>query len=305
MDRTDMMVGAVDIGTNTVRLLIADGSTDPPSEVERHSVVVGLGRGVDRARRFDPDAVERALAALGGFAEKMDDARVAHRSAVATSASRDAADADAFLDRVARVIGVRPRVISGDEEARLSFRGATRWLPGSMPVVVIDPGGGSTEFVFGGSRPDYLVSVDIGSVRLTDRLLPDRPATSERIAAAAAHVRDLFASVTLPGRPSRAVGVGGTFTTLAGIAAFGSDAPTVVDGRGMTQRALDGLVGALAGLSIEQTAAIPSLDPARAPAILGGAIVAAEAVRHVGIDAVTVSVRDLLDGVAMELASHG
>jgi exopolyphosphatase/guanosine-5'-triphosphate,3'-diphosphate pyrophosphatase len=301
-----MMVGAVDIGTNTVRLLIADASTDPPSEVERLSVVVGLGRGVDSARRFDADAVGRALAALGSFAERMDDAGVARRSAVATSASRDAADADAFLERVAEVIGVRPRVIPGEEEARLSFLGATRWVPGSMPVVVIDPGGGSTEFVFGGVRPDYLVSIDIGSVRLTDRLLPDRPATPEQIASAVAHVRELFASVTLPGRPSRAIGVGGTFTSLAGIAAASeTDAPAVVDGSGMTPRTLDGLVGALAGLSIEETEAVPSLDPARAPAILGGAIVAAEAVRHVEVDAVTVSVRDLLDGVAMELARHG
>ena len=301
-----MMVGAVDIGTNTVRLLIADASTDPPSEVERLSVVVGLGRGVDRARRFDTEAVERALAALGGFVARMNQAGVVRRSAVATSASRDAADADAFLDRVANVIGVRPRVISGDEEARLSFLGATRSLPGSMPVVVIDPGGGSTEFVFGSTRPDYLVSIDIGSVRLTDRLLPDRPATPEQIASATAHVRDLLAPVTLPGRPSRAVGVGGTFTSLACIAtASETDVPAVVDGTGMTQVTLDGLVGALAGLSIEETAAIPSLDPARAPTILAGTIVAAEAVRHVAVDAVTVSVRDLLDGVAMEVAGGG
>jgi exopolyphosphatase / guanosine-5'-triphosphate,3'-diphosphate pyrophosphatase len=301
-----MIVGAVDIGTNTVRLLIVDASTDPPLELERHSVVVGLGRGVDLSRRFDSDAVETALAALGGFARMMATAGVSRRSAVATSASRDAADADAFLDRAATVIGVRPRVISGDEEARLSFRGATRSSPGSTPVVVIDPGGGSTEFVFGTTQPDYLVSIDIGSVRLTDRLLPERPAAPEQVAAAAVHVRDLFSAVTLPTPPSRAIGVGGTFTSLAGIAAASAtDANAMIDGRGMTQRTLDGLVSALAGLSIEETAAVPSLDPARAPVILAGAIVAAEAARRVGIDAVTVSVRDILDGLAMELASHG
>jgi exopolyphosphatase/guanosine-5'-triphosphate,3'-diphosphate pyrophosphatase len=160
--------------------------------------------------------------------------------------------------------------------------------------------------VFGSTRPDYLVSIDIGSVRLTDRLLPDRPATPEQIASATAHVRDLLAPVTLPGRPSRAVGVGGTFTSLACIAtASETDVPAVVDGTGMTQVTLDGLVGALAGLSIEETAAIPSLDPARAPTILAGTIVAAEAVRHVAVDAVTVSVRDLLDGVAMEVVGGG
>lgn len=301
-----MRVGAIDIGTNTVRLLVADVEDGESTTVDRRSVVVGLGRGVDRTRRLSPDGTERAVAALVSFADRMRAGGVEMRAAVATSASRDAEDGPAFLERVAEVIGVRPSLISGEEEAALSFRGVASGVSDLRPLLVVDPGGGSTEFVFGHGEPEYSVSVDIGSVRLSDRLLPDRPATVAQVAAAAGHVVDLLAAVELPGPGARVVGVGGTFTTLASIAmALDGDGDGEVDGSVLTEGRLDGLVELLTGLTVDETAALPSMDPARAPVLLGGAIVAAEATRFVGAGSVVVSERDLLDGLALRVAAAG
>jgi exopolyphosphatase / guanosine-5'-triphosphate,3'-diphosphate pyrophosphatase len=300
-----MRVGCVDIGTNTVRLLIADVSHGQITSIGRSSVVVGLGHGVDSTRLLSPDGVDRALAALHGFGVRLHEAGVEVRAAVATSASRDAIDAPAFLERVADVIGVEVALISGEEEAELSFRGAASGLPDLRPLLVIDPGGGSTEFVLGHTQPEYSVSVDIGSVRLSDRMLPDRPATADQVAAAAAHVVDLLGQVALPGPPAQSVGVGGTFTTLAAMTLALDGSPSGdVDGAMLTEERLDELVAMLTPLTVEETAALPSLDPARAPILLGGAIVAAEVTRLVGSGSVVVSEKDLLDGLALRLAAQ-
>ena len=197
---------------------------------------------------------------------------------------------------------MRPELISGDTEARLSFRGATTSLDGDPPFLVIDPGGGSTEFVFGAGSPDFAVSVDIGSVRLTERLLPDRPAEPVDVVTAAASVEAMFTGVDLPDVPGTVVGVGGTYTSLGAIAL---DLPAYdrlqVHGSRLSLDRLTALVAELAAMTVAETAAIPSLDPARAPVLLGGAVVAEAALRRSGAREIVVSEADILDGIAYML----
>ena len=297
-----LRVAAVDIGTNSARMLLADVDGGVVRWVEHRVVVTGLGRGVDNARRFDPAAVERTLGVLAAFGDGAGDAEAMR--AVATSATRDASDRDTFLDAAAEALGVRPEVITGEEEAVLSFAGATAGAEGDPPYLVIDPGGGSTEFVYGTGRVEAAVSVDIGSVRLTERLLPERPPTAAALAVAVAEVGELFEAVDLPGRPGTVIGVGGTFTSLGAIAL---DLPaydrTAVHRSVLTLRRMVGLEATLGGMTVEETAAIPSLDPARAPVLLAGAVVANCAVARSGRDRVTVSEADILDGICLALAA--
>lgn len=294
-----MRVGAIDIGTNTVRLLVADVVDGVVHELAREVEVVGLGAGVDRTRQISEESLERAASALERFAGIMRPFAPERARAIATSATRDAHNRDAVLDRLEAASGVRPDVIGGDEEATLSFVGAT--LGRNESCLVIDPGGGSTEFVFGTEAPEYALSVDIGSVRLTDRCLPDHPASAEDLTAAREHAAGLFAAVTAPGRADTVVGVAGTFTTLATLHR-GAPASSRVDGTVLTVQMVDELVDRLGGLTVEETAALPSLDPRRAPVILGGAIVVSEALRRVDASEVVVSERDSLDGIALGLS---
>jgi exopolyphosphatase/guanosine-5'-triphosphate,3'-diphosphate pyrophosphatase len=285
--------GAVDIGTNTVRLLIRDGDV----ELERRIVIVGLGVGVDATGVLAPEAMERAAVVLAEYGALLDRHGAVQRRAVATSACRDAANSEEFLDRVATLIGVRPEVIMGEEEAVLSFRGATRAVPGGGSTLVIDPGGGSTEFVYGTDAVEYARSIDIGSVRLNDRMPAGRPASAAVVAAARAAVREELAAVRLPGIPQRIIGVAGTYTSLAaihlGLQQYDRER---VHGARMSVAALDGMVERFAGLTLEQTADIPAMDPKRAPLMLSGAIIAAESVRLAGQE-VIVSEFDLLDAL--------
>jgi exopolyphosphatase/guanosine-5'-triphosphate,3'-diphosphate pyrophosphatase len=285
--------GAVDIGTNTVRLLIRDGDV----ELERRIVIVGLGVGVDATGRLSAEAMERAATVLAEYGALLDRHGATRRRAVATSACRDAANSGEFLDRVAALIGVRPEVIPGEEEAALSFRGASRAVPGGGPTLVIDPGGGSTEFVYGTESVEYARSVDIGSVRLNDRMPPGRPASAAVVAAARAAVREELAAIRLPGIPQRIIGVAGTFTSLAaihlGLPHYDRER---VHGTTMSVAALDAMAVRFAGLTLEETAVIPAMDPKRAPVMLSGAILAAESVRIAG-ELVTVSEFDLLDAL--------
>lgn len=293
-----MIVGVVDIGTNSMRLLVAEGDHEVHREVE----VTGLGVGVDAAGAFDAGRVMATLAVLQRYGDVMDELGVVRRRAVATSATRDAADGVAFVDRAEDALGVRPVIIDGRQEAELSFRGATMRSRDFASAVVIDIGGGSTEFVYGSGSAEYAISVDLGSVRLTDRELPTRPASTIQIGAARDAAHRAFADVQLPGSPECAIGVAGTFTSLAAITL---DLPEYdresVDGSILRMQDLVSLIDDLAAKSVEETAAIPSLDPKRAPVILGGAVVAEAALSSVGIDSVVVSEHDLLDGLALSV----
>lgn len=298
-----MRVAAVDVGTNSTRLLIADVAEGRLGVVERRVVVTGLGAGVDLARGLDPPGVARTLEVLHAYRIAAQAAGVVRLRAVATSAVRDAADREGFLGRAEGALGVRPEVIGGEEEAFLSFLGAVGGAKGPAPYLVIDVGGGSTEFVFGVDRPEFLRSVDLGSRRVTERYLPRHPAGGEALAAARQAAAGAFAAVGLPEAARTALGTGGTYTALAAIA-LGLDRydPDRVHGSVLSLAALDGLADRLVGLSLEETAALPSLDPARAPVLLGGAVVGAEALRRSGSTEMVVSEADLLDGMALGLA---
>lgn len=279
---------AIDIGTNSMRLLLVD---DDGRDIVRLARVTGLGRGVDATRRLDPEAVRRTLEVFDQFGRLCDAHDVSRRRAVATSATRDAENRDEFLDLAEELLGVRPEVIDGTEEARLAYTGATLGRTGSF--VVVDIGGGSTEFV----TEDEQFSVDMGSVRLTDRLLPDRPVEYDTVETAIEHVEGLFAGVDLTvGRP--VIGVAGTWTSLAAISLEreGSIHDATID-----RITVERLVVRLSAMTVEQTATLPGLDPARAPVILAGAVIAREAMRRLGALVVTVSERDLLDGVVAAL----
>jgi exopolyphosphatase/guanosine-5'-triphosphate,3'-diphosphate pyrophosphatase len=285
-------VGVVDIGTNSMRLLITDGAVEEGRWVE----VTGLGRGVDRTGLLSDTGIEDSLAALARFGAEMSHRQVDRRVAIATSASRDAGNREEFFDLAESALGVRPRLISGDEEARLAFAGATVHAGVTGPIVVSDIGGGSTELVTSEGGASY----EIGSVRLTERAIPTRPAPDVEVTAARSLARTTFDGVDLD--VGTLIGVAGTWTSIASIA---QRLPVYsrerVHGYVMTRDDLTSLIESLAGMTLEETAAIPSLDPKRAPVILGGALVAEGVMDTLGLDRATISEHDTLDGVAHQL----
>ncbi|MDH3605685.1 MAG: Ppx/GppA family phosphatase [Acidimicrobiia bacterium] len=297
-----MKVGAIDIGTNSMRLLVADVEDGQVEWLDRRTTVTGLGLGVDRSGTLDAAAVDRTIEVLAGYGSVLTQFSVMATRAVATSATRDAANRDEFLDRAEAALGVRPDVITGTEEAALAFAGATRAAPGAPPYLVIDIGGGSTEFVYGADRPEYEISIDIGSVRLTDRVLPSRPAPVDEMEAAHSLVAELLGAVELPAVPNTCIGVAGTFTSLA---AINQDLPVYDPGRVHGSRLpmlrIAELVLYLASLSVVETEQIPSLDPRRAPVVLAGSVIAEHSARTAGVAEVVVSEHDTLDGIALLL----
>jgi exopolyphosphatase / guanosine-5'-triphosphate,3'-diphosphate pyrophosphatase len=285
-----MRVGVVDIGTNSMRLLVTDGH----QEVGRWVEVTGLGRGVDATGELAADAVERTIGVFARFGEIMDLHDVGRRAAIATSATRDAANREQFLEKATAALGVRPDVITGSREGRLAYSGATDGLDGG-PFVVSDIGGGSSEFV----TSDRSVSIDLGSVRLSDRILSDRPPGASQMDEAQAHVGGLFSTIEMRGD---LIGVAGTWTSLGAID-LGLDLydRSLVHHHQMTRDGLSAVIRSLATMTVEETASIPSLDPARAPVILAGAVVAAGVMDAVDADTVLISEHDTLDGLAAEL----
>jgi len=283
-------VGIVDIGTNSMRLLITDGHVESGRWVE----VTGLGKGVDATGRLSDAAMDRTLEALRRFGERMTAFGVEKRQAVATSATRDASNRDLFLDRARLALGVRPDVISGDREGSLAYAGATSDLH-QGDWVVSDIGGGSTEFVTARGA----VSIDIGSVRLTDRELPGRPASSGDMERGRDLVRTMFADLEVTGD---LIGVAGTWTSLAAIDLdLTTYDPARVHHHHLSRMRLDTIIAELAGMTVEETASIPSLDAARAPVILAGAVVASCVLEVVGVESILISECDTLDGLAIEV----
>ncbi len=293
-----MRLAAVDIGTNTVRLLVVERVGGELVELLRVATVVGLGVGVDSTGHLGAEAMGRALAALGEFAEPVSSAHACR--VIATAASRDADNRETFFDAVQAVLGHRPELIAGAEEAGLAFAGATSGrLDG--PFLVVDIGGGSTEFVLGERAVSHAVSTQIGSVRITERASLVPPASPTVLAHARSIVADLFVAAPTADFAT-GIGVAGTYTSLSAL----SQGLTVYDrsavhGSVLTPALLREQVDRLAGLTVDEIAALPTMEPRRAPFMLGGAVVAEEVSRSMGIDRLIVSERDLLDGVVAEL----
>jgi len=300
-------VAAIDCGTNSVRLLVADVDTPVPTDVVRRMEIVRLGRGVDRTGRLAPDAIEATRVALADYAAQIRDLGASRTRMVATSATRDAANADEFRSMVERTLGVTPEVVTGEEEAHLSFAGAVQGLPADLgaPYLVVDIGGGSTEFVLGTAEPVSAISVDIGCVRMTERHLVDDPPTPDQIAAAE---RDIEAAVdraltAVPGRNARTlVGLAGSVTTVTGLA-LGLDQyrPEVIHHARVSYEQVATVTADLLAMTRAQRLALPVMHPGRADVIGAGALILKVLMREAGQGAVVASEHDILDGICLSI----
>jgi exopolyphosphatase/guanosine-5'-triphosphate,3'-diphosphate pyrophosphatase len=310
-----MRVAAVDCGTNSVRLLIADVAGGGLTDVERRMEIVRLGEGVDRTGRLAPEALARTFTAMRGYAkliaEHADGGPTPVR-VVATSATRDAVNRDEFTAGVREIFGVDPEVVSGDEEARLSFAGATGDLPPGLaePYLVVDIGGGSTEFIVGAASGEVsgAISVDIGCVRLTERHLKNAgdPPAAEAVQAVVADVEAALDRVerAVPVREARTlIGLAGTVTTVTGIAL---DLPAYDSARIHHSRVPAGrvseIVSRLLAMTHDERAAIPVMHPGRVDVICAGSLILDRIMRRFGFTEVVASEHDILDGIAFGLA---
>jgi exopolyphosphatase / guanosine-5'-triphosphate,3'-diphosphate pyrophosphatase len=312
------VVGAVDCGTNSIRLLVARANSTPAPlvDVHREMRVVRLGQGVDATGRFAPEAIERTRQALADYVDIMIAAGVERVRMVATSATRDATNRDDFFAMTAELLGrvvpgARAEVITGDEEARLSFRGAVGELDSARgPFVVTDLGGGSTEVVVGDSDGvSAAFSADIGCVRLTERCLPSDPPSDDEVAAARVVARErlepAFAAVPVEGARTW-VGVAGTMTTLAAIGAGLADYdPEVIHLSRISLDDLDAVCRRLVAMTRAERAALGPMHPGRVDVIGGGSLVTMELAdvlsARTGITELVVSEHDILDGIALGL----
>ncbi|MFI5914677.1 exopolyphosphatase [Dactylosporangium sp. NPDC051541] len=300
-------MAAIDCGTNSVRLLIADVSErSGVADVTRQMRIVRLGEGVDQTGRLAPAAIERTRVALVDYAAEIAAARVDAARMVATSASRDAENAADFQAMVLDTLGFAPEVITGEEEARLSFAGAVRGLTAQAPFLVVDIGGGSTEFVVGERDVEAAISVDIGCVRMTERHLRADPPTAEQIAAAEA---DIVASVeralaAVDGtRAATLVGLAGSVTTVAALAlGLREYDPKRIHRARISAEEVAKVTADLLGRTTEQRLEHPVMHPGRADVIGAGALILRTIVERSGLDSVIASESDILDGIALSMA---
>jgi exopolyphosphatase / guanosine-5'-triphosphate,3'-diphosphate pyrophosphatase len=302
-------VAAIDCGTNSIRLLIAepDGSGGL-KDLERRLEVVRLGQGVDATGEFHPDALKRTFAAVDQYVEliKKWDIPAEHVHFVATSATRDVMNRDTFFAGIKERLGVLPDVISGETEARLSFNGAlSRVIPGGEPVLVMDIGGGSTELITGSAAGAMhsAISLDVGSVRITERFLRQNPVADVDLARAAAYVDGLLAGSGVDfGSIGAWIGVAGTVTTLAGVyLELEQYDRERVHGAVIPLPAVEELLHRLATLTVDEIRALPSMHPGRADVITGGALVEARIAARLKVQDLIVSESDILDGIALQL----
>jgi len=305
-------VAAVDCGTNSIRLLIADVDPDRATltDVDRRMEIVRLGQGVDTTGRLAPEALDRTLTALSGYAALVRERGAEAVRMVATSATRDAANADEFVRRVTEILGTGPEVLSGDGEARLSFLGATAELGPQVPspYLVVDIGGGSTEFVLGADgEVTAALSVDIGCVRMTERHLRADPPSGPQIAAATADIAAAIARAAAVVDATQArtlVGLAGSVTTVAGIALDlpGYDPERLHHARISAAQVHEVTTRLLAQTRAER-ARIPVMHPGRIDVIGAGALILDRLMIQLGLAEVLVSEHDILDGIAWSIAT--
>ncbi|NLF03812.1 MAG: Ppx/GppA family phosphatase [Actinomycetales bacterium] len=312
-------VAAIDCGTNSIRLLVAD--VDPVAgtvtDLDRRMEIVRLGQGVDRTGMLAPEALARTLDATGRYAEILRELGAERVRFVATSATRDASNRQDFVDGVRAALGVEPEVVTGVEEAELSFRGATSVLGGAHPgpFLVVDIGGGSSELVLGTDSVLAARSMDVGCVRLTERHLAGDPPTAEQIAAASADVRAALdaASVDVPlGRAATLVGLAGSVTTVTAHAlGLASYEPSRIDGAVLDADAVVAAASELTAMTRAQRGELGFMHPGRVDVIGAGALVWSLIVERVRAEVgaaggelrtVVTSEHDILDGIALSAA---
>ena len=308
---TSRRVAALDIGTNTCLLLVAEGNPENPTPVLERATITRLGKGVDRTGSLDAEAILRTARTLEGYRTELENAGATSVFAVCTSAARDASNGPEFLSRATDALGVAPRIIGGDEEARLTFMGALTGLGTRSAVTVFDIGGGSTEIIhgvrdaaaIGGARVFSSLSMNVGSVRLTERYVAHDPPSS-------AELDEVRRAVdrALAGAPRAAtaelVGVAGTVTTLAAIERkLSVYDPELVHGSLLARETVERLLRVLSTQDASERRTVTGLDPGRADVIVAGATIALAVLDWAGVDRLRVSDRGVRWGVASRALS--
>ncbi|MEN3340810.1 MAG: exopolyphosphatase / guanosine-5-triphosphate,3-diphosphate pyrophosphatase [Actinomycetota bacterium] len=297
-----MRVAAVDLGTNTTRLLVADVGDGRVDELHRETRITRLGEGVDVRRRLLPVPIARVRNVLSDYRRTLESLGAERTLLVATSAVRDAENGEAFLGEIEWSYGFATRLLTGDEEGRLTRRGIGSGAEPAPGTLILDIGGGSTELIV----DDFHASLELGSVRQTERFLHGDPPTRDELAACADAARALLADVVpdeVRARVEQAVGVAGTLTTLAaldlGLERYDGER---VHGHRLGRDAAGTQLERLAALPLAERREVPALEPERAPVIVAGAVILVESLDFFGLDAVEASERDILDGAALAAA---
>ena len=291
-------VAAVDIGTNSTRLLVADIDGESVRELARRLEITRLGEGVDERHILLPQAIARVRNVLAEYRRAAEEAGADRTLAFATSAVRDAENGEAFLGEIEWSYAFKTRLLAGDEEALLTFRGVSAGRDVAPGTIVIDVGGGSTELILGDAAGvAFYTSLDLGCVRLTERFGTD-------FGAAAAHVRDMLAgSVPAEVRPRAAIGVAGTITTIATLdLGLEEEDPDTVHGHSLSAETVATWTERLEGMSVEEIRALRGMHPDRAPVIAAGAVVVRETLAHFGLETLEVSEHDIMHGAALAAA---
>ncbi|MBD0328565.1 MAG: Ppx/GppA family phosphatase [Thermoleophilia bacterium] len=300
-------VAAIDLGTNTTRLLVADVADGRVAEIERRQTITRLGEGVDARRRLLPLPIARVRNCLTAYRRRAEELGAERVLAIGTSALRDAENGEAFLGEIEWSYGFDTRLLSGDEEALLAFRGVASGREVAEGTLVVDVGGGSTELILGGPHGvEYATSLAIGSVRMTERFLTSDPPRRDELTACAGAVSWLLAE-HVPDEVRHAVrtavGVAASVTTLAaldlGLEEYDRER---VHGHALPADGVDDQLARLASLPLEERRRIPALEPERAPVIVAGAGIVREVLRHFGLAELEVSELDILDGAALAAA---
>jgi exopolyphosphatase/guanosine-5'-triphosphate,3'-diphosphate pyrophosphatase len=301
---------AIDCGTNSTRLLVSRGAGADKEPLARVNTITRLGRGVDASGRLDPDAIDRTTSVLRRYRELLDEHGVDRVRMTATSAARDAANRDEFFDAAEQMVGTRPELLTGAQEAELSFRGATAELdPADGPFLVVDIGGGSTEFILGTTEVESSMSVDIGCVRFTEQYIESDPPAPEELHACIS-VTDAWLDDVARQMPGVAeaktfVGLAGTITTMAaveiGLQEWDRDA---IHHFRFERDAIEDVFRTLATESLEDRKHNPGLEEARADVIVAGSCIFVAVVRWLGVDECLVSESDILDGLVASLVAE-
>jgi exopolyphosphatase/guanosine-5'-triphosphate,3'-diphosphate pyrophosphatase len=301
-----MRVGVVDLGTNSTRLLVADVADEEVAEVERRLTITRLGEGVDGDRRLSPAAVERVRTVVDDYRRSLDAHGAARAVAFATSAVRDSANGRDFLAGLEQDFRLETRLLEGNAEALLTFRGVSAGRRIGSAALVVDVGGGSTELVVGDAAGvSFHTSLDLGCVREAERFLPSDPPTDAELAACTEHIRATLASaVPRALRPPSALAVAGTATTLATLhLGLTEEDPRLVHGHVLETSWIAETVTELARFTLAELRARRGIEPERAPVIVAGGVVLATVLRHFGLPRVEISEHDILYGAALAVAA--
>jgi exopolyphosphatase / guanosine-5'-triphosphate,3'-diphosphate pyrophosphatase len=309
MARASHRVAVIDVGSNSSRLLVADVADGEVAKVERQSRVTRLGRGVDLSGQLSAEAIEEACGAIGDYVAICEGADVEAVAAIATSAVRDASNGDAFVAELRERFAISTRVLDGDEEARLTYLGATHERPPTQPTLVIDIGGGSTELVVGhDDRIAFQASLQAGVVRHTERHISSDPPATAQLESLAADVRSTIERAAAgrdEARASAGIAVAGTPTSLAAVELeLDPYDPERVHGHVLSLETIQRLLSQLASAPLEERARIPGLHADRAPTIIAGVVILVEAMRAFGLERIRVSEHDILYGTAIATASE-